>query len=304
MDDLIYFFIFYPRNEKENVNDIEFVIQENKSERPECIYSNEKYENKRYYYKKIFKFKKSKEKGKKGNDYYFEFEIDEDKYTISFNSKGNTFIFEVTLEVGKIIIPIRRKVNQNDIDYNEKIDDFIYALEKNSENDKIDLLYKDALDLYLKKKSFYLLIFLFVRIYQKKELCTELLTKFKEMNLNPKDKEKNMDRKASLKDFTSIIYKIISETDKLIENNNYNKIEFYGIILCYLNFYDYKNFSLMIEELFNKISENLYEILLIYNVHFKNQINQNSDFFNKFIKYIIENKEFPIFKIGLNYIKD
>ena len=304
MDDSIYFFIFYPRNEKENVNDIEFVIQENKSERPECIYSNEKYENKRYYYKKIFKFKKSKEKGKKGNDYYFEFEIDEDKYTISFNSKGNTFIFEVTLEVGKIIIPIRRKVNQNDIDYNEKIDDFIYALEKNSENDKIDLLYKDALDLYLKKKSFYLLIFLFVRIYQKKELCTELLTKFKEMNLNPKDKEKNMDRKASLKDFTSIIYKIISETDKLIENNNYNKIDFYGIILCYLNFYDYKHFSLMIEELFDKTSENLYEILLIYNAHFKNPINQNSDFFNKFIKYTIDNKEFPIFKIGLGYIKD
>jgi len=124
------------------------------------------------------------------------------------------------------------------------------------------------------------------------------------MNLNPKDKEKNMNRKASLKDFTSIIHEIISETDKFIENNNYDKIEFYGIILCYLNFYDYKNFSLMIEELFNKISENLYEILLIYNVHFKNQINQNSDFFNKFIKYIIENKEFPIFKIGLNYIKD
>ena len=49
MDDLIYFFIFYPRNEKENVNDNEFVKPENKNERGECIYSNEKYENKRYY---------------------------------------------------------------------------------------------------------------------------------------------------------------------------------------------------------------------------------------------------------------
>jgi len=49
---------------------------------------------------------------------------------ISFNNKGNKFIFEVTLEVGKIIISIRRKINQNDIDYNEKIDDFIFALKK------------------------------------------------------------------------------------------------------------------------------------------------------------------------------
>ena len=194
MDDFIYFFIFYPRFQKENVNDIDFVIPENKSERPECIYSNEKYEDKIYYYKKIFKIKKTKGKGKKGNDYYFEFEIDEDKYIISFNSKGNTFIFDVTLEVGKIIIDIKRKVNQNNVDYNEKIDDFIFALEKNKEENKIDQLYKDSLDLYFKKKIFNLLIFLFLRIYQKKELCIELLTKFKEMNINPKDKEKNMDR--------------------------------------------------------------------------------------------------------------
>ena len=49
---------------------------------------------------------------------------------ILFNNKGNKFIFEVTLEVGKIIISIRRKINQNDIDYNEKIDDLIFPLKK------------------------------------------------------------------------------------------------------------------------------------------------------------------------------
>jgi len=107
-----------------------------------------------------------------------------------------------------------------------------------------------------------------------------------------------------LKDFTSKFHEIIFEADKLIENNNYNKIEFYGIILCYLNFYNHKDFSIMIDDLFNKISEDLYEILLIYHPQFKRPINQNSDFFNKFIKYTIENKEFPIFKIALSYIKD
>ena len=83
------------------------------------------------------------------------------------------------------------------------MDDFIIALEENEENNKIDLLYKDTIDLYKEKKGFGLLIPLFVRIYQKKDLCSILLNKFKEMNDNSKDNEKNMDRKSYLKDFSS-----------------------------------------------------------------------------------------------------
>ena len=73
---------------------------------------------------KVFKSKKSKEKKQ-----YFELEIEDDKYIISFECKKNTFVYDVSLECGKkIIIGIRRKVNQNSVDYHEKMNIFIEAL--------------------------------------------------------------------------------------------------------------------------------------------------------------------------------
>jgi len=83
------------------------------------------------------------------------------------------------------------------------------------------------------------------------------------MNGNPKDNEKNMDRKSNLKDYTSIFKEIIKEANKIIDDNKYNSVEFYGIILCYLNYYDYDNFSNILEELSTKKTKDLYEILLI-----------------------------------------
>lgn len=70
----IYFFISYPRTKKENTSDINFVVPENKEQKPECIYSDEIYENKTYYYKMVFKVSKSVAKGKKASNFYFEFE--------------------------------------------------------------------------------------------------------------------------------------------------------------------------------------------------------------------------------------
>ena len=107
-----------------------------------------------------------------------------------------------------------------------------------------------------------------------------------------------------MKNYTSKFNEILLEADKLINNNNYDIINFYGIILSYLNYYDYENFSLVLDKLFAKNSINLFEILIIYNTHFTNPINQNIEFLNKFINYTINNKEFSIFRIkALNYIE-
>ena len=38
MDNFAYFFVFYPKTKKEDANDIEFVIPENKEYQPECIF--------------------------------------------------------------------------------------------------------------------------------------------------------------------------------------------------------------------------------------------------------------------------
>jgi len=299
----LYFFIKYQRKSKENPNDIIFVEPENKELKPEPIFVDEIVDDPYYYYNKIYKVSKSAGKGKKGNNYHFEFEIDDEKYIIKFDSKGSTFIYDVNLEVGKRIIDIRRKINQNK-EYYETIEFFINALKNIGEEKIIDDLYKETIKLYENKKGFTFLIVLFLKIYQKEKLCSELIQIFKKMNENPKDNEKNMDRKSCLRDYSSKFRLIKSEADKIIDKNNYNLKEFYGIILCYLNYYDFKTFSSVINDLYTKKPEDLYEILLIYNSHFKYPINQNLDFFNNFISYAIANKDFPIFEKGLNYIKD
>ena len=50
------------------------------------------------------------------------------------------------------------------------------------EENKIDDLYKETIDLYSKKKGFSFLISIFLKIYKnKKDLCNDLMNKFKEM---------------------------------------------------------------------------------------------------------------------------
>ena len=121
------------------------------------------------------------------------------------------------------------------------------------------------------------------------------------MNLYQKDNEKNMVRDSFLEKHKKIFSSIISEAD----NYKYDTIEFYGLILCYLNFYDYDNFSKVINELFKSKAEELFEILLIYNSHFKfHPINQDFDFFNYFIRYTIWIKDYAFFERGIKYIRD
>ena len=235
--------------------------------------------------------------------HYFEFETNDEKYIISFDSKGSSFIYDVKLEVGKRIIDIRRKIDQSK-EYYQTIEHFIKALEKNGEESLIDELYKETIALYSIKKGFSFLIIFFLKIYQKSDLCSELLKIFKKINGDKNENSKNMDRKPILKEYTSIFKSINSDANKIIETYNYNPIEFYGIVLSYLNHYDYENFSLTVNELFNKKPDHLFEILLIYNANFKNPINQNIDFFNEFIKYSILNKEFSSLLKGLDYIRD
>ena len=100
-----------------------------------------------------------------------------------------------------------------------------------------------------------------------------------------------MDRKESLNNYISTFSNISSEADNLIKNNGYDAIQFYGIILSYLNYYDYKNFQKCFTKLYNEKNEILFEILHIYNSNFINPINQDLEFFEKFIGYIVSRKE-------------
>ena len=94
------------------------------------------------------------------------------------------------------------------------------------------------------------MISLFVRIYQKKDLCSILLNKFKEMNSISKDNEKNMDRKLYLKDFSSKFEELTLKAEQIIKDNNYNNIIndlSSKIIMIFLKFYLFIMFILEIQ---------------------------------------------------------
>ena len=65
------------------------------------------------------------------------------------------------------------------------------------------MLCKETIDLYSKKKNFSVLIPLFIQIYKMNELCTSLMEKFKEVNINIKENENNMDINKDLEKYKS-----------------------------------------------------------------------------------------------------
>ena len=144
---------------------------------------------------------------------------------------------------------------------------------------------------------------LFIEIYNKKIFCAKLIKEFYKINKD-KENENNMDRKESLNNFISTFDNISSKADDLIKNNGYDAIQFYGIILCYLNYYDYENFIKYFNKLKKDKCEALYEILLTYDSNFLNPIEQDIEFFVKFIQFSFSKKKFDIFEIALNYILD
>ena len=215
----IYFYVTYSKKQKENDIDIDYIVPEKKDLQPKCIFVDEIYKNQFYYYNKIFKVNSDSGKGKKRNNFYFEFEINDEKYVISFDSKGKTFIYEVNLEVGKRIIIIKRKINQKK-EYYQTMEYFIKAFENDKqEEDLLNDFYKETIELYSIKKGFPFLIELFLKIYKKNNLCPLLLEVFKKMNENPKENSKNMEKPQFLKEHIKIFNSIKNEANNIIKEN-------------------------------------------------------------------------------------
>ena len=300
----IYFIIYYQREQQENPK--ELVFEENNII-PKNILTNELRGERVFIYIKVFKFyRKIKDNNLNNNkSYCLNFEIGKDDYIISFKSKNNSFVFDVELKKHIRILKMNKEIiDQKNINYYDKFELFLEALKKNNEEDKTEALYKEAIELYSKKKEFSFLIPLFISIYKIKDLCILLMAKFKEMNnkIRQFKKNKNMDRNEDLEQYKKIFHQIASEAGILIKNNGYDSIQFYAIILCYLNFYDYDFFLKIFDKLLKEKNEILYEILIIYSPQFLNPIPQNLDFFVEFIHYGITNNEFDIFENGLKYI--
>lgn len=301
-DDIsIYFIIITPSEEKLNFADLKFLSEIE----PQIIYTtNIEKEKGTFLSHNVFKLDiKKKQKNKKAVKYQLRYEIGEESYDILFDYKENSFIYEVQLLKGNKFIDniIKRKIDQNQIPLHYKLDIFLEALKKNNESDKIELLFEETIELYKAKKKFSLLISLFLKIYQQnKNLCSKLIDIF-----NKKNYEENTDRDKDLAIELNTFNNIYSNANSLIEENKYDAISFYGIIFCYLCSYDKENFSKIIKDFSEGNATVLYEILIIYYSHFNEPLNQDTEFYNNFIKYAInKGKDFEIFNRVLDYIDD
>jgi len=331
----IFFMICYRREEEESDQNFVFTKCDKK---PENIFTKVKIENGKndlYFYQKVFKLiiqqrkkeeikkegdsikkdeinkkkedKKKEDKAKKEEEIEIQFEIGKDNYIISFNVNDNFFYYDIELKKGnKYLTNIAKEViDQNLLNYYEKFVIFLEALNKieKKEKGRIDILYEETIKLYSKKKGFYFLIKLFMKIYDRKNLCMKLIKEFYKINEDKKN-DKNLYREESLNDLKTDFEKISSEADNIIQKNGYDDIQFYGIILCYLNYYDYDIFNKYLKKLYLNKSKTLFEILLVYDSNILNPIEQNLEFFTKFIEYTISEKEFDYFENLLSFILD
>ena len=137
----IYFIIIYPRIEDGKSEELIFK-KEDKS--PQCIYTTKigpNNQQKNTENIKVFKFKHTT---KEKNSVFYEFNIGENHYEISFEIKNKIFIYDLTLKILRKSLFTKSNIVQNSIDYFEKMIYFIKALTEKKETEKIDNLYEET----------------------------------------------------------------------------------------------------------------------------------------------------------------
>ena len=200
------------------------------------------------------------------------------------------------------------EIFQNQISLSEKMEIFVESLSKNKE--LFNKFYEDTIELYSLYPKFDFLIEIFIKVYENKNLCPLLLNKFKIFNDKLESghndpRQQNIFLNKTLEKCKDVFIQISKKSNDLIRENQYNPIEFYGLIFCYLNNYDYENFQDLFKKLINNSKETLFEILLIYIYFFKNPIINYEGFFNEFMGYVATNKTYKDFtQKCLSYFKD
>ena len=300
----VYFLVLRPSEEKIDFTGLNYETK-NKIV-PQIIFQERiDREDKTYLEEIVFKFKKKKEKApNKATEYAITFYKGDHTYDISFSLKNECFVYQPDLKTGNKYLDniLKEPIKQNIIPLYNKLDIFIKALKKINELEiKEEKLFEDTIALYEDKKQFSLLINLFLKIYKNnKDLCSKLIKIFYKIN-----EEDNTDREKDLKKELKSFKDIYLNSKNIVKENNYNPIHFYGILFCYLHYYDKANFPKMLEEFSEGNSNTLFEILIQYSSHFMNPLRQSKEFFNRFIKYALnKDKEVEIFKRILNYIEN
>ena len=306
--DEVFFIILRPSEQQINFENLEFLSNIT----PEIFYNKPiKKEDKSFLEEIVFKFKrptKEKEKGKKkkssSNNYEIQYIDGDYTYIILFSLKDESFIYEAELKKRNKYLPelVPEDIDQNIIPLYNKLFIFLEALENKKVDDKYEKLYKDTIGLYEKKKKFSLLIPLFLQIYENyNTICKDLIKIFYDIN-----EKENSDRPKDIAKYLDDFTTVFTNSDDLVKNNKYDEIQFYGLLFCYLAYYDKEKFPKLIMKFSEGNADILFEILIIYYSHITNSLNQDKNFYDRFIKYCLkkEKNSTTIFKRILNYIDD
>ena len=304
----VYFIILIPSGVKVDFNALNY-YSKNKIE-PYIVLKNQiNKHNGEFIEENVFKFAKRKKnrESNKATKYSIQFAEKEHVYDIKFSLKDDCFVFQPEITKGNRFLRdvIPDQIDQTIIPLYNKLDIFLEALKKENKIDnKAEKLYKDTILIYEKNKQFSLLITLFLKIYENHpDLCKELMKKFYD-NCD----EGNRDRLNDLKNNLNVFKNIYSNADDIVKKNKYEQKYFYGILFCYLHYYDKNNFQKIIVDFSQGNANILYEILIKYYSHFMNPLKQDKMFYDGFIKYALEKDEkgekLEVFYRILNYIED
>ena len=98
------------------------------------------------------------------------------------------------------------------------------TLQNEKKQKKSYMNYIKILLFYIQKKGFNFFIPLFTKIYKEQKLCEELMKNFRDTD--EKLKVNNMDRKANLKDYTSVFHNILEKAKVNEDVTEINNIQY------------------------------------------------------------------------------
>ena len=292
-----FFFLIYFKKKTKPKDEVNFKSKENS---PECLFTKTFYSNENVELIKIFKYS-----GELKKEESFEFSFDNENFKLTLkNLKEQTFIFDFFLSQQKnilLFIPYDEKVEQNKLDNSDKMNYFMESLKEIKQTDKFDILYTDSIKVYSKKPNLKFLINIFINVYNT-NLCSSLLNEFS------KSIEKSLQidniMENDLEKYNDYFDNICNKSEDLILSNSLDKINFYGLILCYLNNYSTEKFNEQFKKLYKANKSLLFEVILKYKSYFKKEINLDIDQLNEIIRFSTT-KNFNEFKnLVLFYLKD
>ena len=303
MSNTEYFFQIFFNLPEDKDEDIKFKDNNNC---PECILTrlieakDEKDENKLL---KVFKFNgEIKEK----SSVEFEFTYDKKDFLVILKyQKGRIFLYDIDLKQKTSDINCEYSfITQNKLEIHYKMNFFKEALIKSNkeEKDKLDILYSDSIKLYDARPNFLFLIKLFINVYNNK-LCKNLIDIFAQKIDCPEQKNniiiENLEKEKDKYDINDICNN--KDTEQFIKDFKINKIDYYGLIFCYLNNNYNEKFKKECNKIYEKEKDVLFEIFIKYKSYFKNDIELD---INDFLKQLIEYstyKTFEEFKYNAKY---